>query len=124
MKPAPISSAEPAKVLSGAVLKAAGILDINQATLARILGISAPTASRLFNGGYTLSAAREKEWDLAVLFVRVFRSLDALVGNSESAKAWLRGYNSGLNAKPIELLSKTEGIVHVLNYLDAYRGRI
>ena len=118
------SSAEPAKILSNAVLKAARILDIRQALLAKVLGISAPTASRLFNGSYTLSVGRKKEWELAVLFIRVFRSLDALVGNSERAKEWLRGYNTGLNAKPIDLLIKTEGMVHVLNYLDAYRGRI
>lgn len=124
MKPLQQSTAEPGKVLSDAVLKAAGILDMNQATLANILGISRPTASRLFSGEYTLSQARKNEWDLAILFVRVFRSLDALVGHGDSARQWLQGYNKALNAKPIDLLVKIEGIVRVLNYLDAYRGRI
>lgn len=124
MKPLQQSTAEPGKVLSAAVLKAAGILDMNQATLANILGISRPTASRLFSGEYTLSQARKNEWDLAILFVRVFRSLDALVGHGDSARQWLQGYNKALNAKPIDLLVKIEGIVRVLNYLDAYRGRI
>jgi uncharacterized protein (DUF2384 family) len=124
VKPIQKSTAEPEKVLSNAVLKAAGILNINQAVLAKILGISPPTASRLFSGEYTLSAARKNEWDLAVLFVRVFRSLEALVGHGDSARQWLRGYNKALNAKPIDLLVKIEGIVRVLHYLDAYRGRI
>lgn len=115
---------EPEKVLSNAVLKAAGILNINQAMLAKVLGISPATASRLFSGEYTLSAARKNEWDLALLFVRVFRSLDALVGHGEDARRWLQGYNKALNAKPIDLLIQIEGIVRVLNYLDAYRGRI
>lgn len=124
MKPMPKSIPEPEKVLSSAVLKAAGILNINQAVLAKILGISPPTASRLFNGDYTLSEARKNEWDLAILFVRVFRSLETLVGHGESARQWLQGYNKALNAKPIDLLVKIEGIVRVLHYLDAYRGRI
>lgn len=124
MKPMQQSTAEPEKVLSGAVLKAAAILNINQTVLAKILGVSPPTASRLFSGEYTLSAARKNEWDLAILFVRVFRSLEALVGHGENARQWLQGYNKALNAKPIDLLVKIEGIVRVLHYLDAYRGRI
>lgn len=124
MKPLQQSTAEPGKVLSNAVLKAAGILNINQAMLAKVLGISPPTASRLFSGAYTLSAARKNEWDLAILFVRVFRSLDALVGHGESARQWLQGHHKALNARPIDLLLSIEGIVRVLNYLDAYRGRI
>jgi uncharacterized protein (DUF2384 family) len=124
MKPLRQSTAEPGKILSNAVLKAAGMLDINQALLAKVLGISPPTASRLFSGQYTLRAARKNEWDLALLFVRVFRSLDALVGHGESARQWLQSHNKALNARPIDLLVKIEGIVHVLNYLDAYRGRV
>lgn len=116
------SSAE--SVLSSALIKAADILDISQGTMAKILGISPSTASRLYNGAYLLSRTREKEWDFAVLFIRIFRSLDALVGHGENAKKWLRGYNKALNAKPIDLLVTTEGIVRVLTYLDAYRGRI
>jgi len=124
MKPMEQPAAVPEKVLSTAVLKAAAILDINQSMLAKILGISPPTVSRLFSGEYTLRAARRNEWDLAILFVRVFRSLDALVGHGESARQWLQGHNKALNAKPIDLMVKIDGIVNVLNYLDAYRGRI
>lgn len=124
MKLATHSPTTPDQVLSSAVLKAAELLDISQTTLAKILGVSASTASRLTSGAYRLSPVREKEWDFAVLFVRVFRSLDALVGHGENAKKWLRGYNQALNAKPIDLLTRTEGIVRVLNYLDAYRGRV
>lgn len=124
MKTMPLSTAEPEQVLSKAVMKAASMLNINQATLASILGISRPTVSRLFNGKYSLSTARKTEWDLAILFLRVFRSLDALVGHGDNARQWLGGYNKALNAKPIDLLVKIEGIVHVLTYLDAHRGRI
>lgn len=124
MKARPVISDQADTVLSQAVLRAADLLGISQATMARILGISPATASRLYHGSYLLSRSREKEWDFAVLFVRVFRSLDAIVGPGENARRWLHSHNKALNARPIDLLTKTEGIVRVLAYLDAYRGRV
>ena len=124
MKTRPQTSDQAESVLSQAVLRAAELLGVSQATMAKVLGISPATASRLFNGSYLLSKSREKEWDFAVLFVRVFRSLDAIVGDGENARRWLQSHNKALNARPIDLLTKTEGIVRVLAYLDAYRGRI
>lgn len=124
MNPALHPAPSPEQVLSTAVLNAAELLGISQAMLARILGVSPATVSRMAGGNYRLSRTREKEWDFAVLFVRVFRSLDALVGHGENARQWLQGYNKALGARPVELLVKTEGIVRVLNYLDAHRGRI
>ncbi|GIZ50687.1 antitoxin Xre/MbcA/ParS toxin-binding domain-containing protein [Noviherbaspirillum aridicola] len=124
MNTRPKTSDQAESVLSQALLRAADLLGISQATMARILGISPATASRLYNGSYLLSRSREKEWDFAVLFVRVFRSLDAIVGHGENARRWLQSHNKALNARPLDLLTRTEGIVRVLAYLDAYRGRI
>lgn len=124
MKAKPQATDQAESVLSQALLRAAELLGISQATMAKILGISPATASRLYHGSYLLSRSREKEWDFAVLFVRVFRSLDAIVGHGENARRWLQSHNHALNARPIDLLTRTEGIVRVLAYLDAYRGRI
>lgn len=110
-----------AEVLSKAVVRASERLGIKGATLSKVLGISAPTVSRMFKGAYTLNP-RSKEWDFATLFVRVYRSLDSIVGNDETARQWLRSDNLDLGAKPIELLTRTEGIVYVSQYLDASRG--
>lgn len=110
--------------LSKAVVKAAELLQLKQVALARILGLSASTASRLHAGTYLLSPERGKEWELALLFVRVFRSLDAVLGHGESARKWLMGNNLALNGRPAELMENTEGLVRVLHYLDAHRGRI
>ena len=71
--------------LSKAVRNAAGLLEIRQNALARILGVSPATASRLCAGTYQLSPERGKEWELAVLLVRLFRSLDALLGHGDGA---------------------------------------
>jgi uncharacterized protein (DUF2384 family) len=122
---APGEKAQPdaAAVLTRAVARAAERLDISRSLLARILGLSAPTVTRLFKGTYRLDEQR-KEWEFALLFVRAFRSLDSLVADEVTARRWLSSPNLGLNARPIDLLSETEGLVRVVHYLDASRGLI
>jgi transcriptional regulator with XRE-family HTH domain len=111
-------------VLTKAVTRAAAYLALTQRQLAEALGLSGPTASRLFSGKYRLSPARAKEWELAVLFVRLFRSLDALWGHEETGRAWLQTYNTALGATPLELIRTATGLVRVVDYLDHARGRV
>ena len=113
-----------ANTLSKAVVRAANILQIRQMSVARILGVSAATMSRLHSGSYVLNPERNKEWEFALLFVRLFRSIDAILGHGEAARKWLTGHNLALNGRPAELIESTEGLVRVLHYLDAHRGRI
>ena len=112
-----------AAVLTKAAARAAERLDLPRSALARILGVSAPTVTRLYQGTYRLDA-RRKEWELALLFVRAYRSLDSIVGDEASARSWLRSENRALDARPIDLLQDTEGLVRVVHYLDASRGLI
>ena len=115
---------DPRRVLTSAVLKASALLDITQSHLAQILGLSPSTVSRMASGSYTLDEDK-KEWELGALFVRLFRSLDALIGsNDAAAQVWLSGANSGLSGRPIELIRTTEGLVRVVQCLDAARGRL
>jgi len=113
-----------AATLTKAVVRAAELTGVSQQSLARILGVSASTVSRMFSGQYQLARERGKEWELAVLFVRMYRSLDAIFGHADTARQWLNGENLGLSGKPVELIQSTEGLVRVLHYLDAHRGRI
>lgn len=110
-------------VLSKAVARAAEKLGVSKSLLAKVLGVSPPTITRLYSGQYLLDQNR-KEWDFALLFVRVFRSLDSIVGDEASARIWLQSENQGLNAKPIELIRSTEGLVRVVHYLDASRALV
>jgi transcriptional regulator with XRE-family HTH domain len=114
---------EPRQVLTGAVMRASALLEITQSNLAQILGLSPSTVSRMANGSYTLDHDK-KEWELGALFVRLFRSLDALIGaNDAAAKDWMNGHNTGLIGRPVDLIRSTEGLVRVVQYLDAARGR-
>lgn len=110
-------------VLTKAVTGAAQRLGISRAQLAGILGVSAPTVTRLYSGDYRLDD-RRKEWEFALLFVRAFRSLDSIVGDEQTARKWLSSENRALNARPIDLLRSTEGLVRVVQYLDASRGLV
>lgn len=110
--------------LTKAVVRAARLLKFNQNLVARILGVSAPTASRMVAGSYVLSRDRPKEWEFGLLLVRLFRSLDTILGSGVKSQAWLASQNLALGARPIELIESAEGLIRVLHYLDAHRGRI
>lgn len=112
------------KVLAKATMRAAHLLELTQAELAPILGVSRATVSRIAAGSYALTP-EQKTWELAALFVRLFRSLDALVGSNESqARTWLNSENTALGAVPRRLLATAEGLVRVVQYLDAARGEV
>jgi len=115
---------DPARTLTKAVLRAADILDVPQRTLADIIGVSASTVSRAANGGAPVDPD-SKAGELAKLWVRVFRSLDAIVGsNDAAARAWLTSPNAAFGGeKPIDRLRSAEGLIHVLHYLDTARAR-
>lgn len=122
-----VQQAEPSigasATLSKAVVRAAGFLGLSQTTLAEVLGVSGATVSRLVGGSYQLQPARRREWEFALLFVRLYRSLGALVGNDADARLWLQNENLALGAPPLQLIRSAEGLVRVLHYLDASRGR-
>lgn len=120
MRPA----ADAAAVLSRATVRAGRFLGVAQAELAEVIGVSGATLSRLANGQKQLDPG-SKPWQLAALFVRLFRSLDAIVGSDDAAaRAWLRGENSALGGVPLTLIRDPAGLVRTVDYLDAARARI
>ena len=111
-------------VLSKAAVRAAEQLGLRQAQLAKILGLSPASTSRLVAGSWQLSED-SKAWELAAMFVRLYRSLAAITGGQPQAmRAWLHADNDALGGVPAERMLSAEGLVHVLQYLDAARGRI
>jgi hypothetical protein len=121
--PLALPTAEPHAVLTKAVLAAAARLGLRHNRLAQVIGTSEATVSRL-SGGKTLDP-HSKQGELALLFVRLFRSLDALVGGDDAqARAWLHAPNAHLGGIPADRIRSVEGLVDVIQYLDAMRGRI
>jgi uncharacterized protein (DUF2384 family) len=115
------SVASSSDVLGKAVIRVADRLQISQALLSKVLGLSPATITRLSQGVYELKEGT-KEWDFSLLFVRLYRSLDSIVSDDQIAQQWLKSENLGLHAKPINLIQTTEGLVRVVQYLDSSRG--
>jgi hypothetical protein len=111
-------------VLTKATLRAAEYLGLNNLVLARILGLSPASVSRMRNGQYVLSR-ESKAFELAQLFVRLFRSLDSIVGgDGRSAQSWLASANSALGRPPIELIQTVRGLMATVSYVDTRRAII
>jgi len=112
----------PDAVVTKATLRAAERLDLPDAALARIIGVSPSSISRL-RSGRTI-ATGQKEGELALLFLRLYRGLDALLGgDAEACRRWLRGGNAHLGGVPLDLIQTVPGLVNVGQYLDALRGK-
>jgi hypothetical protein len=121
----PIAQPAPqqAAVLTKATLNAARRLDLRSRRLAEIIGTSEAFVSRL-KSGRSLDPQRT-EGQLALLFLRLFRSLDALVGGDDAkSRAWLHEHNEHVRGIPAERIRTVEGLVDVVQYLDAMRGRL
>ncbi len=117
----PVATVDP--VLSKAALRAADQLGVAQGELAAVIGVSPSIVSRAGRGGPLLANAKARE--LATLFVRMFRSLDAIVGGDPVVAArWLREPNLALGTIPIEAMKTVAGLVATLSYLDARRALV
>jgi hypothetical protein len=113
-----------AVVVSKAVVRSATILGLTNAGLAKVLGLSPATASRLRDGAYFLPFD-SKPYELALLLIRLFRGLDAMMGGEEpSTQSWMRTQNLALGSAPIDRISSVTGLVEAVAYVDAARARV
>jgi hypothetical protein len=114
---------EAAAVLAKATLAAARRLGLNNRELAVVLGTSEASVFRLARDRGLRPGRAEAS--LALLFVRLFRSLDAIVGGDETkARAWFTAFNRHVGGIPAERVRTAEGLVDVVHYLDAIRGKL
>jgi hypothetical protein len=111
-------------IVSKALLNAARRLEMTNIELAQVVGISESKLSRMDRQGACVSRSG-KEFDLALLFIRLYRSLDAMTGgDSVTSAAWIRNRNKALNNVPVERMKSLEGLVDVVHYLDSRRAII
>ena len=118
----PAAKPESAAVVTKAALRAASQLGMTNKVFATVVGLSEATVSRMRAGEYLLQPG-QKAFELALLFVRLYRSLDAIVGGDDAvASAWLRNRNTLLNEEPLALIQTVPGLMNVIQYLDARRA--
>ena len=108
-----------APVLTQALVLAGKDLGLTQAELGAIVGRDRTALSR---GAIEPDT---KSGELAVLVVRAYRALYVLTGGEpRQMKHWMHTPNLHLAGVPAELVRTVPGLVRVVEYLDAIRGRV
>ncbi len=108
-----------ASVLAEALLNAGKHLGMSQADLGEVIGKDRSAVSR----GRIDPASKPGE--LALLFIRCYRALYVLVGGGdEQMKHWMHTENSHTGGVPAQQVKSVQGLVAVLEYLDAMRGKL
>ena len=114
---------DPAAVVAKAALSAADRLGLSNRHLAAIIGSSEASISRMQRGRGVDPVSKEGE--LALMLVRLYRALDTLLGGDDAkSRAWLHSVNDHIGGVPAERIKTVEGLVDVVQYLDAVRGRL
>lgn len=123
MESAEVLRPAPDAVLAKAVLRAADQLGLKQGELAAVLGIHRTAVSRLKNR--PVIDPRSKQGELALLLIRLARALYALTGGDEEwMKHFMRSPNRLSNGVPAEQISSIQGLITVVQLVDALRGKL
>ena len=108
-----------AGVLASALVKAGKELGLTQSELGSIVGRDRTALSR---GALEPGT---KSGELALLVIRAYRALFVLVGGEpRQMKHWMHTHNLHVGGVPAELVRSVPGLVRVVEYLDAIRGRV
>lgn len=110
-------------VLGKAVFRASQQLGLSQTELANVLGLHRTAISRLKNSPHL--APDSKQGELALLLIRIARSLYALTGGDEAwMQHFMRSPNTATHGIPAQQITNIQGLVGVLQFIDALRGKI
>lgn len=113
----------PHAVLAKAALNAAAQLGLKQTELAAVLGMHRTAVSRLKRSPSI--DPDSKQGELALLFVRMARSLFALTGgDGDWMRHFMRAPNTVTHGVPAEQIQSIQGLMTVLQFVDAMRGKI
>ncbi len=106
-------------VVTKALMNVGRDLNISPDVLASIVG---KNRSSLYRP--TGIKANSKSGELALVMIRCYRALFALMGGNYAAmQHWFNTYNNHTGGVPIEQAQKLEGLMSVSRYLDAIRGK-
>lgn len=107
------------QVLGKALFNAASALGISKTDAAQIVGRERTGISR---DGID---PKSKSGELALMFVRVYRGLYAVVGGDrDNMKHWVSTENDAFGQAPRDMMNTCEGLARVVMYIDAIRGKV
>ncbi len=114
-----LASPAPSETLTKAMLNAGKLLGLNQDELGAIIGRDRTVFRR---GGID---PESKAGELALLLIRVYRSLHVLVGGkTEDITHWMHTLNRHTGGVPAIQVKSVTGLIRVVEYLDAMRGKV
>jgi hypothetical protein len=114
-------------VVAKAFYRAADALGLSRQEIKDVIGLSEPTISRNLNSLQKKQPVvfDAKTAECALFFIRIYRSLLAVVGGNENkARKWLEAENRYFGGTPRQHLKTLGGLIEVANYLDAMRGKV
>ena len=110
-------------VLAKAVLSASEQLGLKQAELASVLGVHRTAISRL-KQKQSLDPT-SKQGEIALLIIRIARALFALTGgDTDWIKHFMRTHNTITGAVPAKQIASIQGLMTVVQFVDAIRGKV
>ena len=114
---------DPAAVLCKALFNAAEQLTLKQEELGKVIGSNRTSVSRLKQKGSLDPVSKQGE--LALLLIRAARALFALAGGDQDWIAhFMRSPNKITGGVPAEQIQTVQGLMRVVMYLDAIRGKV
>lgn len=112
------AEADDAAVLAKAFLNAGKAMGLSQTELGEVVGRDRTSLRRGL-------APASKSGELALLLIRVYRSLYVLVGGDPGdIRHWMSVKNLHTGGVPREQVKSVQGLTRVLEYLDAMRGKL
>ena len=113
----------PEMVLAKAIVKASEQLGLKQSEVAEAIGMHRTAFSRL-KSKPSLDP-KSKEGQLALIVIRISRALFALTGGDAYwIKRFMRNQNKMTGGIPAQQISSIEGLMSVLRFVDAIRGKV
>jgi hypothetical protein len=106
-------------VLAKALVTAGRDLGLTQAEIGAVIGRDRTALSR------AAIDPSSKSGELALLLIRAYRALYVLVGGEPAQmRHWWRTPNRHLDGAPVDLIRSVQGLLRVVEYLDAMRGKL
>jgi hypothetical protein len=113
-----VQAANDAHILAEALCNAGRIMGLSQADIGQVIG---KDRSALARGIVPAS----KSGELALLLIRIYRSLYVLVGGDpQNIHHWVQTENRHIGGVPAQVMKRPEGLVRTVEYLDAMRGKV
>ncbi len=116
-------SPDKAEVLGKSLLATAEYLGLSAEVLGNIIGRDRTSITRLKKSPALEPSSKAGE--LALLLIRAYRGLYAILGGNQAAmREWFTQNNRALAGRPMDLIQNVVGLTRTVQYIDAMRGKI